>query len=111
MVHFTSYISATLAVVTCVAGVAIPHSGGMKAAKTAKALYFMTNAAENSIVALPIGPDGKVSDGTITPTGGKGLQEVDAKTGIPNAPDGLASQGAVKVAAGVSYSACIPCRN
>ena len=103
MVCFTSYVSVTLAVAGYAAGVAIPASGGMKAAQAPKALYFMTNAAENSIVALPIGEDGKLSDGTITPTGGKGAQEVDATTGIPNAPDGLASQGAVKVAGGVSY--------
>ena len=102
MVHFTSYVSATLAVATCVAGVAIP-AGGMKTAKAPKALYFMTNAADNAIVALPIGQDGKLGDGTITSTGGKGAQEVDATTGVPNAPDGLASQGSVKIAGGVSY--------
>lgn len=68
---------------------------------SAKAVYFMTNEAQNSIVALPVQKNGTLSEGTITATGGKGLQEVSAKTGQPNAPDGLSSQGSVRVAGDV----------
>lgn len=77
------------------------HSGNGKnngaAATNTKAIYFITNAAENSVVALKVASDGTVSDGTITPTGGNGSTGVDAK-GAPAVPDGLFSQGAVKVA-------------
>ena len=74
----------------------------IKAAKvSAKAIYFMTNEAQNSIVALPVHKNGTLSQGTITLTGGKGAQEVSAMTGQPNAPDGLASQGSVRVAGDV----------
>lgn len=72
------------------------------AAKTGKAIYFMTNADDNSIVALPILEDGKIVDGSITATGGKGGVQVDPKTGLPTLPDGTASQGAVRVAGDVS---------
>ncbi|MCJ1355656.1 MAG: hypothetical protein MMC33_005648 [Icmadophila ericetorum] len=62
-----------------------------------KAIYFMTNARPNQIVALPINNDGTLSEGTLTPTGGDGSVEVDATTGKPTVPDALASQGAVRV--------------
>src|SRR6187402_1137511 len=75
--------------------------GGAAAAPTnAKAVYFLTNAAENSVVALKVAADGTLSDGSITATGGAGLVGVDAK-GSPAVPDGLFSQGAVKVAGNV----------
>ena len=66
-------------------------------ATTAKAIYFMTNDANNSIVALPISKNGTLSGGTLTATGGAGGNEVDAK-GQPLSPDALSSQGAVRVA-------------
>jgi hypothetical protein len=71
------------------------------ASTNAKAIYFITNAANNSIVALKVASDGTLSDGSITPTGGAGLSGVDS-TGAPAAPDSLFSQGAVKVAGNVT---------
>ena len=72
-------------------------NGTVELLANAKAVYFMTNAKPNQIVALPIGQDGTLSQGTLTPTGGDGSTEVDAKTGAPTVPDALASQGAVRV--------------
>jgi hypothetical protein len=75
-------------------------SNSTAAPSAAKAIYFITNAAENSIVALKVAADGTLSDGSITPTGGAGMSGVDS-TGAPAAPDSLFSQGAVKVAGNV----------
>jgi hypothetical protein len=68
------------------------------------ALYFQTNKAGNMIVAVPVGADGTLSAGTLTPTGGDGGNLVDPATGNPNALDPLASQGSVRVAGNV----CLP---
>ncbi|RDL38339.1 Uncharacterized protein BP5553_02679 [Venustampulla echinocandica] len=65
--------------------------------KNAKAIYFITNVVNNSVVALKVAADGTLSDGSITATGGAGMSGVDS-TGAPAAPDALFSQGAVKVA-------------
>lgn len=70
------------------------------ATTNAKAIYFMTNAANNSVVALRVAADGTLSDGSITSTGGAGMNGVE--NGAPAAPDALFSQGAVKVAGSVS---------
>jgi hypothetical protein len=75
--------------------------GAAAAASNAKAIYFMTNTANNSIVALKVAADGTVSDGSVTSTGGAGMSGVDA-SGAPAAPDALFSQGSVKVAGNVS---------
>jgi hypothetical protein len=66
----------------------------------AKAVYFMTNLASNSIVALPV-EDGSVSAGTTISTGGAGGSSVSAMTGAPNGPDALGSQGSVQVVGNV----------
>jgi hypothetical protein len=71
-------------------------------AATAKAIYFITNAAENSVVALKVASDGTLSDGSITATGGNGMVGVD-KEGAPAVPDGTFSQGALKVAGNVCH--------
>ena len=65
-----------------------------------RAIYFMTNAANNSIVALRVAADGTLSNGSFTATGGAGMQGI--VDGAPAAPDALFSQGAVKVAGNVS---------
>jgi hypothetical protein len=75
------------------------YGGGME---KAKAVYFMTNLASNSIAALPVADDGSVSAGTMTSTGAAGGNLVDPKKGTPNGPDALASQGSVQVAGNVS---------
>lgn len=67
----------------------------------AKAIYFITNDACNSVVALRVAADGTLSDGSITATGGAGMNGIDSTTGGPAAPDALFSQGAVKVAGNV----------
>lgn len=74
---------------------------GGAASTNAKAIYFITNAAKNSIVALKVAADGTLSDGSVTATGGAGMTGVDSK-GAPAVPDALFSQGAVKVAGNVS---------
>lgn len=70
--------------------------------KQPRAIYFMTNTAQNNIVALPVQQDGTLAQGCMTPTGGKGLQEISAMTGQPAAPDGLSSQDSVVVSGDVS---------
>jgi len=73
-----------------------------RAAKpNAKAVYFITNAAQNSIVALKVAADGTLRDGSITATGGAGMSGIDGSTNLTAAPDSLFSQGAVKVAGNV----------
>lgn len=61
------------------------------AATNAKAIHFMMNAANNSIVALKVAADGTLSSGPITATGGAGMNGVDS-TGAPAVPDALFSQ-------------------
>jgi len=73
-------------------------SGGAKAHP--KAIYFISNTANNSVVALKVAADGTLSDGTMTPTGGKGMSGVNTD-GKPANIDGLFSQGSVKVAGNV----------
>ncbi|TAQ86477.1 hypothetical protein B7494_g5199 [Chlorociboria aeruginascens] len=73
------------------------HAGGNATVANAKAVYLLTNAANNSVVALKVAADGTLSDGSITATGGQGMNGVDAQ-GAPAAPDALFSQGALKVA-------------
>ena len=65
--------------------------------QTAKAMYFLTDEdAGNSVVALKVSPNGTLSDGTITGTGGNGASVI-----LPNypnitvAPDSLQSTGSV----------------
>jgi hypothetical protein len=70
---------------------------GVAVTTNAKAIYFITNSANNSVVALKVAANGTLSDGSITVTGGAGITGVDAK-GAAAVPDGLFSQGAIKVA-------------
>ncbi|KAL8689900.1 MAG: hypothetical protein Q9218_004535 [Villophora microphyllina] len=63
----------------------------------ARALYIMTNdPAGNSIIALKV-TNGTLTDGSITPTGGKGLSCIDQRVNRTSYPDGLFSQSAVDV--------------
>lgn len=71
-------------------------------ASVGKAVYFITNEAENSVVALPIGRDGKLSKGTTTKTGGAGSINTNGATGQPGVPDALVSQSALTVVGNVS---------
>ncbi|KAK9233830.1 hypothetical protein V1525DRAFT_351249 [Lipomyces kononenkoae] len=67
-------------------------------APVGKAIYFLTNEAENAIVAVPIGLDGKLSHGTVTFTGGAGSSSISASTMMPAGPDALISQSSVTIA-------------
>jgi hypothetical protein len=81
----------------------VPLGGSLANIRNAKAVYFISNAARNSIVALNVAADGTLSNGTITFTGGAGMQGIE--NGAPAAPDALFSQGAVKVAGNVGDTA------
>lgn len=85
---------------------AAPHAAGRQSCNNrptvGKAVYFITNEAENAVVALPIGRDGKISKGSKTNTGGSGSHSVDA-TGKPAMPDALVGQSALTVAGNVSH--------
>lgn len=70
--------------------------------KNAKAVYFLTNDAKNSVVALKVNADGTLSDGSITLTGGSGASGVDGMTNTTAGPDSLFSQSALKAEGNVS---------
>ena len=84
------------------------QAGGMSCAQQAakatvgKAIYFLTNDAENAVVAVPIGADGMLSKGTVMKTGGAGSIAVDDK-GKPATPDALVGQSALTVVGNVSH--------
>ncbi|KAH7355558.1 hypothetical protein BKA66DRAFT_503068 [Pyrenochaeta sp. MPI-SDFR-AT-0127] len=66
-------------------------------ASTGKAIYFLTNDAENAVIALPIGNNGMLSKGTITSTRGAGSNSIDSTTTQKAAPDALVGQSALTV--------------
>jgi hypothetical protein len=80
------------------------HGGKLKPAVTGKGIYFLTNDAQNAVVALPIAADGSVSKGTITATGGAGSNAIDGSTKLAAAPDALLSQSALTIAGQVSQT-------
>ncbi|KAI1773275.1 hypothetical protein F4818DRAFT_122454 [Hypoxylon cercidicola] len=65
---------------------------------TGKAVYLLTNDANNAVVALPISEDGTLAVGTVTPSSGKGSNSVDGATMKPAQPDALVSQSALTIA-------------
>src|SRR5262245_52709237 len=77
-----------------------------------KAIYLITNAKENAVVALKVGQDGLLSTGTRTATGGAGGNGVDDK-GQAATPDALFSQSALTIAGSVcahpSMTSCSCC--
>lgn len=76
--------------------------------KTAKAIYFLSNDAINSVVALKVNADGTLSrDGSITLTGGSGASGIDAATNAPADDDVLFSQSALKAEGNVSLLAAV----
>ena len=80
-----------------------PNGKPTPANDKANVVYFMTNAAENAIVALRVAPDGTIeSVGSITPTGGIGGNLVSPVDLTPDGPDALGSQGSVQVEGNVS---------
>lgn len=77
------------------------HPARCSAAAPGKALYLITNDQINKVVALRIGSDGSLSQGTSTATGGSGSNSIDGSTQQPAAPDALVSQGSLTVAGNV----------
>ena len=63
----------------------------------AQAIYFITNEDNNAVVGLNVNSDGSITMGRKTPTGGKGLAGIDAKTNQSAVSDTLFSQSAIKV--------------
>ncbi|KAL4987018.1 hypothetical protein BDW68DRAFT_188339 [Aspergillus falconensis] len=59
-----------------------------------KAIYVLTNAAENAIIGVPIHENGLLGDAQVTLTGGSGERALH-NDGQPAGPDSLFSQGAV----------------
>ena len=74
-----------------------PRSCRADSAASGKAIYFITNDAENAVVAVPIGNDGTLSGGTVTGTEGAGSAALGAD-GQPALPDALVSQSALSIA-------------
>jgi hypothetical protein len=70
----------------------------------AKGIYFLTNDAQNAVIALPIAADGTLSDGTVTATGGAGSNSIDGSTNLAAAPDALVSQSSLTIAGQVSQA-------
>jgi hypothetical protein len=66
---------------------------------------MITNDPEqNSVLAIPIGQDGTLSDGgALTATGGVGSISIDGATGEPAATDALVSQSALTLVGNVSH--------
>ncbi|KAH7070058.1 hypothetical protein FB567DRAFT_539749 [Paraphoma chrysanthemicola] len=77
-------------------GCAAPQQPAVMA--VGKAVYFLTNDKENAVVALPIGADGTLSNGTVTNTGGAGSIAIDGATMQPGVPDALVGQSSLTVA-------------
>lgn len=77
-----------------------------QAAGSGKAAYFITNNDNNanSVIAVSIGRDGKLSGGTSTPAGGNGAVSIDGSTNATALKDGLVSQSSLSIAGNVSYN-------
>jgi hypothetical protein len=73
-------------------------------AKNAKALYFITNGANNKVAALGLNKAGKITSGVQIATGGKGQTAFFGKNGTLSQPDSLLSQSPVTVAGNVLFA-------
>ncbi|KAI8963454.1 hypothetical protein F5Y11DRAFT_319329 [Daldinia sp. FL1419] len=96
----------TLILAEGIAGHAInrPSSCKAPAPTTGKAVYFLSNDANNSIVALPIQPDGTLKAGKKNPVNGAGSNALDGTTRKPAAPDALVSQSSITIAGNVIFA-------
>lgn len=70
----------------------------------AKAIYFLSNEIENSVVALKVNRDGTLSPGSVHLTGGKGAAGIDDATNATATRDVLFSQSALKADGNVRFS-------
>ncbi|KAG8161165.1 hypothetical protein KVR01_009429 [Diaporthe batatas] len=75
------------------------NAGAAKVAN-GKAVYVLSNQADNAVVAVPIAQDGTLDEagGSSTSTGGAGAAGIDGSTNAPSNPDALFSQSALTVA-------------
>lgn len=79
-------------------------TAGVPNLNNAKALYFLTNNAENAVVAVELDGDGLVTGrSSVTPTLGVGANGIDGATGQPAVPDALFSQSALTSVDGVCF--------
>lgn len=102
--HVSSTSSVLLSILS-IAGLVTSHPGCRPShhpAKTAKAIYFLTNEDVNGVVALPVKRDGSLASGIITETGGAGATSLDADN-QPAVPDPLVGQSALTVAGKVRF--------
>ncbi|KAI1803084.1 hypothetical protein F4811DRAFT_526508 [Daldinia bambusicola] len=97
---------ASLILAQGIAGHVIPPSSGCKptAPMTGKAVYFLSNDNENSIVALPIQPDGTLKAGKRNPVNGVGSNTIDGSTKQPAAPDALVSQSSITISGNTVFA-------
>lgn len=102
-----SILNSVVAVLALSAGVK-SHPGGHDSKPDGKALYFTTNDDTNSVVAVPIGDNGKLYKGTVTPTGGKGLVSISGTTNASAVGDGLLSQSAITISGNVCDASALP---
>lgn len=76
---------------------AAPQYGSPTPSSSTAAVYFITNAKQNSVVSIPVGADGLLSGSPVlTSTGGQGLGGMRGD-GTAAIPDSLFSQGALRV--------------
>ena len=61
-----------------------------------RALYYITNDAQNAVVSLNVADDGSLSEGSMILTGGAGSHALNA-TGQVSGGDALYSEGSIKV--------------
>jgi hypothetical protein len=83
---------------------AAAYAGGCPVV-AARALYFITNNDENSVVAVRVHPNGTLSDGSVTMTGGAGGAGA-TDMGEAAGPDPLFSQSVLALSNGVSRASC-----
>ncbi|OAA65787.1 WD40/YVTN repeat-like-containing domain protein [Niveomyces insectorum RCEF 264] len=78
-----------------------PHSSNSdKGCQNGRAIYMISNNADNAVVAVPIASDGTllVDRGTTTATGGVGETGITKATNQSAGPDGLFSQSSLTIA-------------
>ncbi|KAB2574309.1 hypothetical protein DBV05_g7031 [Lasiodiplodia theobromae] len=71
---------------------------GQRYRATGRAIYFLTNDANNAVVSIPIAADGTLSEGTVTVTGGAGSNAINGANNMPAAPDALVAQSSLTIA-------------
>jgi hypothetical protein len=101
MGHLSLLLSTLLVVGTAVHGSSTvrPRNFG-EGSTSAKAIFFQTNRAPNSIVAVPVDREGHLGQATFHRTGADGEAEVGADG--PNPHDSLGTESSVVVVDNVS---------